>query len=66
MYRSVKRVLRIQRRNETDLNKHNRINADPDQGSQTDADPDWILDRLCRHKKLDFDMKNILYVSNMS
>jgi|LakMenE18May11ns_1017448.scaffolds.fasta_scaffold9154205_1 hypothetical protein len=26
---------------------------------------DRILVKLCRHKKLDFDMKNILYVGNV-
>jgi hypothetical protein len=42
------------------------LNADPDLGSQTNARSIqimiWIMVRLCRHKKMDFDMKNILYV----
>jgi hypothetical protein len=42
------------------------LNADPDPGSQTNARSMqiliWIMVILCRHKKMDFDMKNILYV----
>ncbi len=41
-----------------------KADPDPDQGSQTNADP--ILVRLCRHKELDFDIKNILYGCNTS
>ncbi len=40
------------------------VNPDPDPGSQTNVDPD--SGQTCRHKKLDFDMKNILYVGNLS
>ncbi len=44
------------------------LNADPDPdpGNQSNADPNQFLVRLCLYKKFDFDMKNILYVSNMS
>jgi hypothetical protein len=45
------------------------LNVDPDPGSQTNADPNSEPGQFCRHKKLDFDMKNILYcctVGNMS
>ncbi len=42
------------------------LNADPDPGSQTNARSMqiliWIMVILCRHKKMDFDIKNILYV----
>ncbi len=53
--------------------------SDPDPAFYLNADPDPHLDpgsknriririlfRLCRHKKLDFDKKNIFYVGNMS
>ncbi len=37
---------------------------DPDPAFYLNADPDHKV-RLCHHKKLSFDMKNILYVGNM-
>jgi hypothetical protein len=41
------------------------FNADPDPGSRPMRSLRIrILIRLCRHKKLDFDMKNTLYVGN--
>jgi hypothetical protein len=44
----------------------NYLSADPNQGSQNNADPDPDLFRLCRHKKLNFDMNNIFCLGNMS
>ncbi len=42
------------------------LNADSDLGSQTNVRSMqimiWIMVRLCRHRKMDFEMKNILYV----
>ncbi len=55
-----------------------RIGPDPDFYFSADPDPGiriqganqcgstWILVKLCRRKKLDFDMKNIFNVGNMS
>jgi hypothetical protein len=63
-------VLRIRIRFNADPDAAFYINSDPDPGSQTDAGPggsgswsDFVV-----HKKLDLDfgMKNILYVANMS
>ncbi len=45
------------------------VEPDPDQVSQTNADPDSEPGQFCRHKKLDFDRKNKLCcctVVNMS
>ncbi len=37
------------------------LDPDPDPGSQNNADPDSESGQFCRHKKLDFDIKNKLY-----
>ncbi len=55
---------------DTDADPAFYLNADPDPDSRSQTNAGrlriQILVRLCRHKKLDFNLKIILYAGNMS